>query len=346
LQVAEVPITTTTYADSAEDTSLSIQLPSTLWSSPPTGLLGLVSMANGMVAGYVGNDLYFCEPYQVHAWPEDYIKSLDYPITGMAAAQNMLLISTAGYPYIAMGTTPGVIQLLNLSVAEANLSLRSMVSMGIGTVYPGAMYAGADGLWLLQNGQTEMVTEDVISRRVWRLMQPSNMHAYYWRNKYFGFYDSGLSGNIVAETGETFPAKGGFIFDPLAQSLSFVDVYCDAAYSDKTSGYLFMVQNISGTNTLFAWDGGTTNKSMTWTTPTHITPYCNMAKAKIEAKRYPVTFTTKGDGVSYTYTVNDSNIFSLKSGYVAREWSYTFSGDTILQAAFIATSAEEILNGQ
>ena len=61
----------------------------TTWDGPPDALTGIVTMANGMLAGYVGNNLYFSEPYQSHAWPGDYIKPMDYPISGLAAIGNI-----------------------------------------------------------------------------------------------------------------------------------------------------------------------------------------------------------------------------------------------------------------
>lgn len=338
LLVAEVPIITTTYVDTVADSALGGELPSTLWSPPPDTLTGVVAMANGMLAGYVGNDLYFSEPYQAQGWPEDYIKSLDYPITGVASAGNMLFVATQGYPYVAIGSHPSVIQLNKLDSTQSCLSLRSLVD-----IEQGAMYASIDGLVLLGQGQAQIVTQQVISERFWRQLNPSSMHGYFYRNKYFGFYDSGSTGTLTMETGEKVPAKGGFIYDHARSALTFTDVTCDAAFSDKVTGTLYLVKNVGGVNKLYKWDGATTNLTLTWTSKTMVIAECNMAAARVDAKRYPVWLKIYGDGqLVATQYVTNQEVFRLPSGYRARQWQIEVTGDAIVQGVFVATSIREL----
>lgn len=325
----------------------------TLYSPPPVGLLGLVSMANGMLAGYVGNDVYLSEPYQSHAWPEDYIKSMDYPIKGLAAIGNMLYISTDGYPVIGTGNTPAFMSFSKLGAIPANYSSRSMVTMGVGfnststmmNMGMSIMYASRDGIVLLTAGSAMMASDGIISERVYQQMNPSSIHAYFYRNKYVGFYDSGLSGSITAETGEIIPAKGGFILDPMRKTVTYTDVYCQVAFSDKESGKLYLaIKQGDNTNKLYEWNEGSTNLTQAWKTKPVQTEPINFSVARVWAKRYPFTFQLYADdAVAHTQTVTSEEPFRLPSGYRSRKWAARITGDTYVNGIFLATSVKELM---
>ena len=138
-----------------------------------------------------------------------------------------------------------------LGAIPANYSSRSMVTMGVGfnststmmNMGMSIMYASRDGIVLLTAGSAMMASDGIISERVYQQMNPSSIHAYFYRNKYVGFYDSGLTGSITADTGEIIPAKGGFILDPMRKTVTYTDVYCQVAFSDKESGKLYLAIN-------------------------------------------------------------------------------------------------------
>ena len=334
--VKEISASTANYL--LTDNTFGAAITTTLYSPPPTGLLGLVSMANGMLAGYVGNDLYFSEPYQSHAWPEDYIKSMDYPIKGLAAIGNMLYISTDGYPVIGIGNTPAYMTFTKLGAIQANVSTRSMVNMGVG-----AMYASRDGIVLMTAGQAVMISDGIISERVFQQMVPTSIHGYFYRDKYIGFYDSGLTGTITTETGEVIPAKGGFILDPARKTVSYTDVSCSTAFSDKLSGKLYLAINQAGINNLFEWNEGTTNLSQAWKTKPVQTEPISFSVARVWAKRYPLSFQLYADDtLKHTQTVASQEPFRLSSGYRARRWSVRITGDTYVNGIYLATSVGEL----
>jgi hypothetical protein len=314
----------------------------TLFSAPPDGMLGVVAMANGILAGYLDNNLYFSQPYQSHAWPEDYIKPMDYPIKGLAAIGNMLFISTEGYPVIAIGNDPAFMTFNKLGAIQANVSDRSMVDMGIG-----AMYASKDGIVLLSGGEAVMISDGILSERVYQLMVPSSIHAYFYRDKYIGFYASGQSGTITAETGEKIPGSGAFILDPKRRTVTFTDVTCDTAFSDKVTGKLFLARNetagFTGVSTLYEWNEGTTNLTQAWTSKPVQTAPMAFSVARIWSKRYPITFQLIVDGVSrMTQAINNTAVFRLPSGFLGREWQIRVSGDAYVNGVFLATDPEEL----
>jgi hypothetical protein len=67
LKVADVAIGTTSYSDSLSATALGGSLQTAAYEPPPDGLRGLVGMANGIMDGFVGNQICFCEPFKPHA---------------------------------------------------------------------------------------------------------------------------------------------------------------------------------------------------------------------------------------------------------------------------------------
>ncbi len=73
--VGTVTATATTFVDHITDDVVSLNsiLPSTTWYGPPATLQGLISMPNGMIAGFRANEVWFCEPFRPHAWPAQYV---------------------------------------------------------------------------------------------------------------------------------------------------------------------------------------------------------------------------------------------------------------------------------
>jgi len=103
--VDEISGASTTYAyDSTVTPSLQELIPSTDYDPPPATLTGITSLPNGMMAAFVGKDLYFSEPYQPHAWPEKYVLTVDFEIVGLAAFGSTIAVLTRGTPYVAQGT--------------------------------------------------------------------------------------------------------------------------------------------------------------------------------------------------------------------------------------------------
>lgn len=336
LKEIALPQTSVTITNNTIGTAIT----TTLYSAPPTTMIGVVSMANGMLAAYEGNNLHFSEPYQSHAWPEDYKKAMDYPITGLAAIGNMLFIMTEGYPVIATGNSPAFMSFTKLGAIQACVSTRSIVNMG-----NGAIYASKDGLVLLSGGKAVMITDGIISERVYQAMVPSSIHGYFYRDKYVGFYDSGVTatGTITTNTGEYIPERGGFIVDIARKTVTYTDQTCTAAFSDKVTGKLYMVQNNAGTNNLYEWNEGSTALSYTWRSKAILTNPTSYAIARVDAASYPVTFELYGDDtLRHTQYVASKEAFRLPAGFMSRRWAIRILGTARVEGVFLANAAVEL----
>ena len=169
--------------------------PSVDWEPPLAGLKGLINMPNGLVAGFVGRDVYFCEPYRPYAWPSIYAQTLDYQIVGLGRMDTTLAVLTEGVPYLIQGSSPEGMVVVKSDLEQACVSKRSIVSMD-GYVY----YASPDGLIALYSGGSKNITAELFSREDWQKLKPSSIHAYGHDGKYYGFYDTGsVTGGFVVD---------------------------------------------------------------------------------------------------------------------------------------------------
>ena len=190
--VTEIAITaatgvpaSSTYLDILSATQLGSALPSLFWNTPPDALQGLVAMANGILAGFVGNTVYFSEPYYPHAWPSSYSLTVPHNIVGLGAFGNMLLVATEKFPYVISGSSPGSMSQERLPLAEPCVSKRSIVSDEYGV-----SYASPNGLVSVGMGARGVVTTKLFRRDEWQTLTPSSLIGAVYDNKYFGVFTS------------------------------------------------------------------------------------------------------------------------------------------------------------
>ncbi len=151
------------YSTSVDAISLNESLPTLGWDLPPAGLQGIVNMANGIMVGFVGRDLYFSEPYRPHAWPPEYVLSVDAPIVGIGVYQSGAVVCTTSNPYVATGMDSASVILARLDDVEPCQSFRSIVN-GL----DGVLYASQNGLIVVNQSGATNVLRSMITRNEWR----------------------------------------------------------------------------------------------------------------------------------------------------------------------------------
>lgn len=239
---------------------------------PPATLTGLVALPNGIMAGFSGYDLFFCEPNLPYAWPEKYRLTADYPIVGLGVFGSSLLVCTKGTPYLVTGMHPDSMSMERIELDQACVSKRSIVSIG-----GGVMYASPDGLVNVGAGGSRVVTESLYTREEWQALRPETIEGYYHDGKYVGLY-----------------AGGGFILNSLEDaSLTMFDEAVTAGYVDAVSDALYFA--IDGVIRKF---NAGLDKEYTWRSKKFLFsarpgPGC----ARIDADSYPLTFNLYADGV-------------------------------------------------
>lgn len=170
--VTEIPVATTTFTYDPATMPLAEPIPSINFDPPPAGLRGLVSMPNGMMAAFDGKELFFCEPYQPHAWPEKYALAVDADIVALASFGSSLAVLTRNAPYVAQGITPDTVALERIEGGAPCVSARGVVDLGYSAAYP-----SPDGIILVGDGQRQNITTTLFNRDQWGDVNPSSIIA-------------------------------------------------------------------------------------------------------------------------------------------------------------------------
>lgn len=325
LFVTELPVSQTSYTDSVLAESLGEELPSLTWLPPPTTLRGLINLPNGMMAGFTGRDVYFCEPYRPHAWPVQYNQTVDFPVVGLGRMDTTLAVLTTGTPYFIQGSSPDAMVVVKSDLEQACASKRSIVSTNNSVIY-----ASPDGLVLLSSGGSRVLTEQMFTRSQWQdTFNPSSIHAYQHDMKYVAFYTNGAT-------------TGGFIFDLSTGQLILHTLYATAGYNDLQGDKLYTAFSdrtvkiwLAGSAMNYIW------KSKKFTMPQIMGFSC----AQVEAEAYPVTAKVYSDGtLVHTQTVASRTPFRLPVT-PGRDWEFQIEGNTEVFAVLVAQSMEELANG-
>ena len=321
--VAQIADATTTYVDDLLAVELGEVIPSLEWEMPPTGLKGIVNMPNGMVAGFVGNDVYFCEAYRAFAWPSKYIQAVDAPVVGLGTFAETLVVLTKGLPVIMFGSDPNTVVVRKSELAESCVAKRSIVSMSGGVVY-----ASPNGLVRIGPNGGQLLTEGIIDKEFWTSLNPDSIEAYHYDGRYIGFYDNGT--------------PGGFQFDPADGNnpFSMLEATASAGYTDLVRDSLYL--NIGGT--VRQWDEGGTPYTYTWRSKVFEAPApISFCWGQVFAGAYPVTAKVYADGnLIHTQVVASSTEFRLPSGALYSDWEIELTGTNKITAVYLAQSADEL----
>lgn len=324
--VAEIPAANDTYRDTVLSENLGEALSSLSWLPPPAGLEGLTALPNGLMAGFVGYDVYLCEPFRPYAWPTEYSQSVDSPIVGIAAMQQNALILTKGSPYLMNVVDPASSTLQRLDINQACVSRRSIAPFG-----NGVLYASPDGLVYVGTDGSNVVTQNWFTRSDWQSLNPTLMHGAQYDGRYYGFY--------YVDAGN----KGGFIFDPNTHNgtFTFHDFYADACYVDLVQDALFL----SVDATIYKWDADTSKCTYTWRSKVFPTPKpSNFSAAQVIASDYTdVTLRFYVDGaLKFTISPTSQEPFRLPSGFLGVRFEVEVVGTSSVLAVHMAETMTEI----
>ena len=244
--VAEIPIATASYVDSLTVAQLGSELPSLFWNPPPDTLKGLVAMPNGILAGFIGNQVWFSEPYLPHAWPENYMLTVDYPIVGLGVYETNLVVATTKFPYIISGVSPTSMSQQKLPIPQPCVSKRSIASDQYGV-----LYASPNGLVSLGSGSQDVVTVPLYTRDEWQLINAETMVGTIYNNLYMGFTTiNGARQGFVLSRGDIPPL---IKFDFPARSL-FVDRTTSNLYAvDDTNNTVYHLDSSEVNFTTYEW---------------------------------------------------------------------------------------------
>lgn len=227
--IAERDATNAAFSDTIPVAGFSEPLPSTDWNAPPANLSGLVSLPNGMMAAFAGRQVYFCEPFRPHAWPEKYTMTVDADIVGLIALGGSLIVLTKTHPHIGVGSTPSSFQFEKIENNWPCINAGAIVDLGFAACYP-----THEGLVAIDaGGASRLITEQLFSRRQWEQLAPGTMVAGQLAGRYLAFYAGG--GPSGFEAGSVSISLGANPF------LSRSQVRARATYFDVEEAALYYV---------------------------------------------------------------------------------------------------------
>lgn len=333
LFVDEVPIAQTTYEDTKEADELSEALPSEFWTPPPDDLKGLCILANGVMAGFKNNEVWFSEPNLPHAWP--HMVALDYKVVGIGAFGNSLFVGTVGTPQILTGIDPAQMTPSKIPVEQSCVSKRSVCEVGGGVVY-----ASPDGLCLADGSGIKVLTEPLMHPDQWRAYKPESMLCVAHENRVFAAYrlDNGTRGALVLDM------SGG-------AALWETNIVMLAAYTDVSRDALYFVDN---NRYLYRWNEGDTKLTYYWQSKLTELPFpANFGCGQVLADSYPVQLYVKhGDSPDeveadsgYYVNVQSDRPFRLPGGFRARYWQARIEGQRSVYTVLMADTIEELARG-
>lgn len=218
---------------------------------PPDNMIGLCMMANGIAAGFAGNEVMFSEAFLPYAWPDSYRQTTEDDIVAIAPVGTALVIATKGQPYLFSGVSPSNISGAKLPLTQACVSRQSMVVMD-GFV----LYAGTNGLVSVSgDGNALIATEKILSPEQWRdMFNPSSIKAYQYRGEYAARYT------------KTDGSQAVFIFSPQDMDIRHMSTTFDTAYNDTSTDTLYLVKG----RELSVSQGANTPLPLVWRSKTFI----------------------------------------------------------------------------
>jgi len=242
-QVTVTPATgiaTGTFADTVLAANLGVILTSFYYTPPPSDLSGLVAMPNGILAGFTGNQVWFCEPYLPHAWPSIYTLTVNAPIVGLGVFGQSLVVCTTSRPYLISGSTPGAMTQEKLPLFEPCASKKSIASDQYGV-----MYASPNGIVSIGPGSQDVVTRALFTRDEWSVYIPSTMVGTIYQNMYLVAYSNSAGNASLVITRADNP--------PLVT----LDFATTGIYIDRTTAIVYYVN--SADNYIYSLDSDPVN---------------------------------------------------------------------------------------
>jgi hypothetical protein len=272
LYVGEVTVNPVTgvasgsLSDTVLAANLGVALPSFTYTPPPDGLKGLISMPNGILAGFIGNEVWFSEPYLPHAWPVAYMMTVGAPIVGLGTFGQSLVVCTTQTPYIITGSQPGAMSQERVPLPEPCVAKKSITSDQFGV-----LYASPNGLVSISPGTQDVISRSLFTRDEWQAYVPSNMVGVIYQNMYIAFYQVGSEKSaLIIMRGDSPP-------------LVTLDVASQAVFVARSTAEVFFVSPLD--NAIYQLDADPINNTYyEWLSKTFILPEpTNFAIAKVQA---------------------------------------------------------------
>jgi hypothetical protein len=257
--IAERNVSASDFIDNIAQSQQNEPIPSLDWNTPPDDLNGLIPLPNGMMAAFTGKELYFCEPWRPHAWPEKYVLTMDYEIVALGAYGTTIVVATKGQPYIVAGASPDTMSQEKLELNLPCINARGLVDLGYAIAYP-----SHDGLVVASSSGARVVTDQLMTRDDWLRTAPERFVGGQFYGRYFASYEYVDPLQVTQ--------SGSFIIDLTGQTpfLNRTNYRSTATWYDIAGGNLYLCLDKTD---IYQWDSlDSQNEILTWRSKHFVIP--------------------------------------------------------------------------
>ena len=239
-----------TYVDSILSINLGATAFNQLWIAPPATMRGIISMNNGVLAGFANNYVYFCEPYQCHAWPDKYRVAIDKNVIGLGSFGNTLVICTDGEPYLISMSAPA--SAVAYPIKE---NAPCVAGSGIVSFRDGVMYPSYNGFMVINSNGIANTTQTIADSVNISDFNIESMRSAGMDTTYYGAYIDKNNQHKILILDMLHPEYG----------FSICDSPCTAIYADRMQSTLYVVRSFSSSKQAIAkYNKTTTPLKMQW----------------------------------------------------------------------------------
>jgi len=223
---------------------------------PPSALIGLIALPNGVVAAYREKELYLSEPYIHYGFPDAYTALTNDDIKSIGHYGTTIVVGTEGRPYKIDGYDPQSVSIVKLPDKQSCLFTRAMVS-GKGFV----LYITPDGLYKISEEGNILVTDKMFTKEQWKALLTTSTDydktviAFLYDNKYYAFFQ-GTNDGFIIDFGSEFQSYSEFSID------STYSVY--GGHHDEIDDTLYLLVKIGDTYYIREWEGSVTKFVCSW----------------------------------------------------------------------------------
>lgn len=315
------------FVDNVAPEMLNEALASTNYYPPDQALEGLMSLPNGILCAWKGNELHFSEAYKPWAWPPQYVKTLTHPVVGGIVHGSGAVITTTSSPYIVSGVSPDSMTVSRINVDQAGVSRQA-----IGVVDGAVVYASHDGLVTISGASASLkASERFFTREVWRSRYGAAIGTMYfadWDGRLVVFSTTGSFTPFMIRTDE---ADGTMTDLPdLVAACAFVSPLSDQFY-------------YAHGNAIYQFQGGA-DQTAVWQSREQVAPkpVCYAVAQAVVVGSWTVEFWA--DGVlRHSQSVADgTHTFRLPGGFKAYRWKIKISGSGRFRELSVSTSVQEM----
>ncbi len=302
------------------------------WDPIPDNAEGLIKLSNGVMACYLGRNVYLTEPGIPNACPLDYMKTADYDIMGLGYFGTTVVVITAGCLYLLDAYDPQAATWIRVPVKQACLSRRGLISGNGFCVYP-----SPDGLVHTSASGTVVLTKSMFTKEQWQALTPGKIIGFYHDQKYYAFIEGTCRGFIVDFDQSTRQHYVSFeIMEDYEVWGGFVQPNTDTLYLLVKYGESYFIK---------AWEGSASKLTYHWKSKIVSLPNTSFLAAQVKGDLVNgVIFNVYRNGIlEVSKTVTSTKPFRIRTG-LGDEWERELIGDEEVYEAVLAGSMDELMS--